>query len=60
MILKLNLVEFKTMTMLANLFVKIEQIRFFPDTVIHKKIKLIPPEEETLSIVNKCTCYTSQ
>jgi len=60
MILKINFVDSKIMTIVANFFVKIEQVIFFPNTVIYKKIKLIPPEEETLSIVNKCTCYTSQ
>jgi len=59
MILKINFVDSKIMTMVANFFVKIEQVIFFHNTVI-KKIKLIPPEEETLSIVNKCTCYTSK
>jgi len=37
--------------MVANFYVKIELVIFFPDSVIYKKIKLIPPEEETLSIV---------
>jgi len=34
-------------------------VDFFPSTEIYtQKIKLIPTEEETFSIVNKCTCYT--
>ena len=58
--LNIYFVDSKIMTMLANFFVKIEQVIFFPNTVIYKKNQAIPPEEETLSIVNKCTCYTSQ
>jgi len=50
MILKINFVDSKIMTLVANFFVKIEQVIFFPNTVIYKKkIKLIPLEEETLS-----------
>ena len=37
MILEINLVDSKIMTMLAYLFVKIEQVRFFPNTVIYKR-----------------------
>jgi len=37
MILKINLADSKIMNMLANLFVKIQQARFFPNTVIFKK-----------------------
>ena len=37
MILKLNLVDSKIMIMLANLFVKFEQVRIFPNIVIYKK-----------------------
>ena len=37
MIQKTNLVESKIMTMLANFFVKIEQVRFYPNTVIYRK-----------------------
>jgi len=36
MILKINFVDSKIMTMLANFFVKIEQVIFFPNTVIYK------------------------
>ena len=35
MILKINIVDSKIMNMLANLFVKIEQVRFFPNTIIY-------------------------
>jgi len=45
MILKINFVDSKIMTMLANFFGKIEQIIFFPNTVIYKKIKLNPPRK---------------
>ena len=31
------------MTILANFFVKIEQVRFFPCTVIYKKNQAHPP-----------------
>jgi len=42
MILKIIFVNSKIKTMVANFFVKIEQVIFFPNTVIYKKIKLIP------------------
>ena len=43
-----------------NLYAKFDLIltaprRFFPNTVILKKYKLIPPEEEIFPIINKCT-----
>jgi len=60
MILKIDFVDSKIMTMVANLFVKIEEVILFPNTVIYKKSKLIPPREVTLSMVSKCTRYTSQ
>jgi len=60
MILKINFVDSKIMTMIANFIVKVEQVIFFPSSVIYKKIKPIPPEDETFSIVHKYTCYTSQ
>jgi len=60
MILKIDFVDSKIMTMSENFFVRIEQVRLFPNTVIYRKIKLIPPEEGILSVVNKCTCFTSQ
>jgi len=37
MILKINFVDSKLMTMISNFFLKIEQVRFFPNTVIYKK-----------------------
>ena len=42
MILKMNFVDSKIITMIANFFVRIEQVIFFTITVIYKKIKLIP------------------
>jgi len=45
MTLKINFVDTKIMTMVANFFVEILQVIFFPNTVIYKKIKLITPEE---------------
>jgi len=42
MILKINLVGSKIMTTVENFNVKIEQVIFFPHTVIYKKNKLIP------------------
>ena len=43
MILKINLVDSKIISILADLFVTIEQVRFFPDTVIYKKKFAHPP-----------------
>jgi len=43
MILKINFVDSKIMTMVANFFVKIEQVIFFPNTVIYKKNQAHPP-----------------
>jgi len=43
MILKINFVDSKIMTMLANFIVKIEQKRVFPSTVIYKKKFAHPP-----------------
>ena len=33
--LKINFVDSKMMSMVANFFVKIEQVKFFPNTVIY-------------------------
>jgi len=41
-ILKINFVDSKIMTMAANFFVKIEQVIFFPNTVIYKKNQAHP------------------
>jgi len=35
------------MTMVANFFAKIEQVRFFPYTVIYKKKLSSPPQRKT-------------
>jgi len=37
LILKINFVDSKIMTMLAKIYVKIEQVRFLPNTVIYEK-----------------------
>jgi len=58
--LKINFVDSKIMTMVAIFCVKIEQVISFPNTVSTKKIQAHPTEKDTLSIVNKCTCYSSQ
>jgi len=43
MILKINFVNSKIMTMVANFFVKIEQVISFPNTEIYKKNQAHPP-----------------
>jgi len=47
MILKINFVDSKIMTMEANFFVKIEQVIFFPNTVIYKKKSSSSPQRKT-------------
>ena len=48
MILKINFVDSKIMTMVANFFVKIEQVIFFPNTVIYKKKSSSSPQRKRL------------
>jgi len=43
MILKINLADSKIMTMVANFFVTIEKVKFFPNTIIYKKNQAHPP-----------------
>jgi len=49
MVLKINFVDAKIMTMLANYFVTIEQVKFFPKTLIYCTKKLSSsPQRKTL------------
>jgi len=43
MVLKINFVDSKIMTIIANFFVKIVKVIFFPNTVIYKKNQAHPP-----------------